>query len=140
MSTTPRTRLKFDRIEERSARGEHWTEATLTFDGRTIVGASPHAGELEPRTAVRRSALATLDAVVKFVDGQFTCELHDADHVQALGKDLVVLLITIHFEGRAIQLFGSCRAGDDLEVASARAALNATNRYIEIVLQKRSDG
>ena len=137
MSTTPRSRLKFDSVQEHAAGGEVWMDVTLTFAGQVIVGSSPRVSEDESRVGIRRAALATLSAIEKFIDRQFTCELQEADRVQALGKELVVLLISIQFEGRTIQLFGSCRAGDSVADAAAKAALDATNRYIDIVLAKR---
>ena len=137
MSFNARSRLKFDKVEEHAADGEVWMDVSLTFGGKTVVGSSPRVVQDESRVGIRRSALATLDAIEKFVDRQFTCELQEADRVQALGKELVVLLISIQFEGRTIQLFGSCRAGESVAVAAAKAALDATNRYIDIVLSKR---
>jgi hypothetical protein len=137
MSTQPRGRLKFDRIEERDENGKVWMEVTLTFGGRPVTGRSPAVEEAETRAGIRRAALATLDAIESFVGRQFHCELQEVDRVQALGKELVVLLITISFEGRNIQLFGSCRAAEDIAEAAAKAALDATNRYVDIVLTKR---
>jgi len=137
MSQQPRGRLKFDRVEEKSDDGKVWMEATLTFSGRTITGQSPSIDEFESRAGIRRAALATLDAIEAFVERQFRCELQEVDRVQALGKELVVLLITINFEGRSIQLFGSCRAGEEIAEAAAKAALDATNRYVDIVLGQR---
>ena len=138
MSTQPRARLKFDSVEEKSEDGKLWMEVQLAFNGRPIVGRSPAVDESESRAGVRRAALATLDAIEQFVDRQFTCELQEVDRVQALGKELIVLLITITFEDRTIQLFGSCRAADDIAEAAAKAALDATNRYIDIVLSNRT--
>jgi hypothetical protein len=140
MATQLRKRLKFDRVEEQSDDGKVWMEVTLTFEGRAITGRSPKVDESEARGGIRRAALATLAAIETFVDGQFRCNLQEVDRVQALGKELVVLLITIDFEGRHIQLFGSCRAVDEIAEAAAKAALDATNRYIDIVLSKRDDG
>jgi len=139
MSTTQRARLKFDRVQEHSAAGEVWMDVTLSFNGDVYTGSSPRVVADDSRVGIRRSALATLQAIEKFVDRQFTCELQEADRVQALGKELVVLLISIEFEGRKIQLFGSCRAGDAVADAAAKAALDATNRYIDIVLSKRAE-
>jgi hypothetical protein len=139
MSIQPRGRLKFDRVEERSEDGKVWMEVTLTFNGNAVMGRSPAVDESESRAGIRRAALATLDAIEAFVDHQFRCELQEVDRVQALGKELVVLLISITFEGRSIQLFGSCRAIDEIAQAAAKAALDATNRYIDIVLSKRRE-
>jgi hypothetical protein len=138
MSTQPRARLRFDRVEERAEGGKLWMEVTLTFKGRPIVGRSPAVEENESRAGVRRAALATLDAIETFVEQKFRCDLQEVDRVQALGKELIVLLITINFEGRHIQLFGSCRATDDIAEAAAKAALDATNRYIDLVLASRA--
>ena len=137
MSTQPRARLKFDRVDEQAEDGKLWMEVTLTYGGRTVTGRSPSVDEGESRAGIRRAALATLDAIETFVDRQFRCDLQEVDRVQALGKELVVLLITINFEGRQIQLFGSCRAAEEISQAAAKAALDATNRYIDIVLSKR---
>ena len=141
MSSQARGRLKFGHVEERERDGQRSTEVTLTYNGRPVVGRSHHAEEAGGRTAIRHVALATLDAIEGFVDRRFTCDLQEVDLVHALGKELVVLLINIDFEGRRIQLFGSCRAGDKVAEAAAKAALDATNRYIDIVLsQSRDDG
>ena len=138
MSTQPRARLKFDRVDEQAEDGKLWMEVTLTFNGSPVIGRSPSVEEGESRAGIRRAALATLDAIETFVDGQFRCDLQEVDRVQALGKELIVLLITITFEDRTIQLFGSCRAAADIAEAAAKAALDATNRYIDIVLSNRT--
>jgi hypothetical protein len=138
MSTQPRGRLKFDGVVEMSEDGRVWMEVTLAYGGQPVVGRSPAVDEGESRAGIRRAALATLDAIERFVDRQFRCELQEVDRVQALGKELVVLLITIVFEDRTIQLFGSCRAGEEIAEAAAKAALDATNRYVDIVLSKRT--
>lgn len=138
MSSRP-ARLKFESIRRVADNDQEWVEVSLVFGDRTIVGRSPKADLLDTRGGIRRTALATLDGVTQFVDRQFTCELQEIDRVTALGKELVVLLINLDFEGRKIQLFGSCRAGDDVLQATARAALDATNRYIEIALNREGE-
>jgi len=135
MSTRP-ARLKFDKIDHRADDGKHWVEVTLSFNGRAVTGRSPATEVGEGREGVRRTAMATLQAIEYFVESQFTCELQEVDRVKALGKELVVLLINLDFEGRRIQLFGSCRIAEDVPSASAKAALDATNRYIDIVLNR----
>jgi hypothetical protein len=130
MSRPPR--LRFDSIRRVSDEDQEWVEVTLSYDDHVVVGRSPKADLLETRGGIRRTALATLDGIMQFVEHKFTCELQEIDRVSALGKELVVLLINLEFEGRKIQLFGSCRTGDDVLSATAKAALDATNRYIDI--------
>ena len=125
-------RLRFDSIRRVSDEDQEWIEVTLSFGDQVTVGRSPKADLLETRGGIRRTALATLDGIMQFVDHNFTCELQEIDRVSALGKELVVLLINLEFEGRKIQLFGSCRTGEDVLSATAKAALDATNRYIDI--------
>jgi hypothetical protein len=128
-------------VEGHTGDGKVWTEVQLSFQGSPIPGRSPLVDASEPAAVLRGSALATLDAVESFVDRAFYCSLNEVDRVHALGKELVVLLIDMSFEGRQIQLFGSCRIGDDATQAAAKAALDATNRYIDIVIgQRTNDG
>lgn len=139
MSTQPRSRLRFDRVEEHRDDGKVWAEVTLTFNGEAVAGRSPEVDDEGVRSAIRPVALATLDAIGSFVNNRFSCELQEVDRVHALGKELVVLLINMEFESRRIQLFGSCRVGESLTEAAAKAALDATNRYVDIVLNTRDD-
>ena len=61
--------------------------------------------------------------------------LADLDHVNALGKDLVAVLVDIVFENKNIQVFGSCPiAGPEID-AAVKAALNATNRFVELSMR-----
>lgn len=138
MSSRP-ARLKFDNIEHKTENGKEWVEVTLSFAGRTVTGRSPEIDSAESREGVRRTAMATLSAIETFVNSEFKCELQEVDRVRALGKELVVLLINLDFEDRRIQLFGSCRITDDVMGATAKAALDATNRYIDIVLNRTGE-
>src|ERR1051325_10893832 len=101
-----------------------------------VTGRTPATDPSEGRAGVRRTAMASLAAIEEFVGRQFKCDLQEVDRVKALGKELVVLLINLDFENRHIQLFGSCRITDDVMGAAAKAALDATNRYIDIVVNR----
>ena len=127
-------RLKFESVERKSDGGRAWLEVTLSFGGRSLTRRSPdvNGGEL---AEARASALATIAVIESFVDGQFRCELQEVECARALEKELVVLLMNLAFEGRHVQVFGSCRTGSDTPAATARAALDATNRYIGLVLE-----
>jgi hypothetical protein len=73
-----------------------------------------------------------LEAVKESVGNRFDCALADLDHVHALGKNLVAVLVDINFEGKDFQVFGSCQIGESEMDAAAKAALNATNRFVEL--------
>jgi hypothetical protein len=81
---------------------------------------------------LKAAARATLEAMEQAVDGRFRCKLADLDHVSALGKNLIAVLVDIDFEGKQVQVFGSCQlSGNEID-ASVKAALNATNRFFDL--------
>jgi hypothetical protein len=105
-------------------------EISLSLAGEPIrVTASCRAVEREKLQAM---ATATLKAVQQAVEDSFTCRLADLDHVHALGKNLIAVLVDINFEGKDVQVFGSCQITETELVAAAKAALNATNRFVEL--------
>ena len=61
------------------------------------------------------------------VEGRFRCKLADLDHVNALGKNLIAVLVDIDFEGKQVQVFGSCQLAGNETDAAVKAALNATD-------------
>jgi hypothetical protein len=135
MSTTVgRKRLRFDRAETTpEAAGQCRVQVTLTLDQVVFQGdavdAAAGPGPLKAAVA------ATLMAVQEAGDNKFTCALADLDHVNALGKGLIAVLLDIKFEGRDVQVFGSCQiTGSEIDCA-VKAALNATNRIFELALR-----
>ena len=131
-------RLKFDRVERVLEDGNEWFEVILSLDGRTFVGRNqPIVDPSVARGGIRRTATAAISAVQACVEGTITCQLQEVDRVRALGKERVVILVAIDFEGRRIQLFGSCAIEDDVLAATAKAVLNATNRYVDIALYRQ---
>jgi hypothetical protein len=124
-------RLRFDyaKIEE-SSEEECSVEVALSLAGRifqkTITGKNDEIGRL------KSAALATLEAVTESVEKRFTCTLADLDHVHALGKNLIAVLVDVHFEDKDFQVFGSCQITGNVMDAAAKAALNATNRFVEL--------
>jgi hypothetical protein len=84
---------------------------------------------------LKAAAAATLKAVQEAAANRFTCSLADLDHVNALGKNLIAVLVDVDFGGRAVQVFGSCQlAGDETDCA-VKAALNAINRIFELAMR-----
>jgi hypothetical protein len=127
-------RLRFDKAEvlgdgETTCR----VRVTVSYAGQVIEGeAAISDGGIGH---LKAAAIATLTAVEATVDHRFTAHLADIDHVNALGKDLVAVLIDVSFEGKDIQVFGSCPiAGAEID-AAVKAALNATNRFVELSMR-----
>jgi hypothetical protein len=55
--------------------------------------------------------------------------------VNALGKDLIAVLVDVNFQGSDVQIFGSCQiAGHEIDCA-VKSALNATNRIFELAMR-----
>lgn len=135
MSTNPiRQRLRFDRAElTEEAAGQRRVRVTLTL-GQLIFQASAEAASAEDTGALKAAAVATLEAVQGAAANKFDCSLADLDHVNALGKDLIAVLVDIKSQGRDVQVFGSCQiAGSEID-CTVKAALNATNRMFELAM------
>ncbi|MBI3651562.1 MAG: hypothetical protein HY231_11150 [Acidobacteria bacterium] len=115
-------------IEEEA--GECTVEVSLSFAGRAIQKSAK--GEASETGRLKAAAVATLEAVRQAVDHHFECSLADLDHVNALGKNLIAVLVDITFEGKDIQVFGSCPIVNTELDAAVKAALNATNRFVEL--------
>ena len=76
---------------------------------------------------MKAAAEATMEAVQGAAANKFACTLADLHHVNALGKDLIAVLVDIRSHGRDVQVFGSCQiAGNEIDCA-VKAVLNATN-------------
>jgi hypothetical protein len=136
MSTTPiRKRLRFDRAElTQEATGLSRVRVTLTL-GQLIFEASADSGTPEG-IPLKAAAEATLEAVRGAAANKFACSLADLDHVNALGKDLIAVLVDIRFQGRDVQVFGSCQiAGSEID-CTVKAVLNATNRMFELAMRE----
>jgi hypothetical protein len=136
MSKTPgRRRLRFDRAEvTEEADGQCRVRVTLTL-GQLIFQAGAAAGA-DGAGPLKAAAVATLEAVQEAAANKFTCSLSDLDHVNALGKDLMAVLVDFKFQGRDVQVFGSCQiAGSEVD-CTVKAVLNATNRMFELAIRE----
>lgn len=129
-----RRRLRFDRAQiQQQPDGQCRVEVTFTLGDQTISANS--SGACDAAGRLRTAAAAALKAVQETVEGRFTCALADLDHVNALGKDLIGVLVDVTFEGREMQVFGSCQVSDDETDAAVKSALNATNRFFELAMR-----
>ena len=137
MSTSPiKKRLRFDRAElTEVATGQSRVTVTLTL-GQLIFKASAESATRGEKPPLKAAAEATLEAVQEAAANKFACSLADLDHVNALGKDLIAVLVDIRSQGRDVQVFGSCQlAGNEIDCA-VKAILNATNRMFELAMRE----
>lgn len=135
MSTTSnRRRLRFDRAEvTEEVPGQCRVRVLLTLAGQTFEADAVDGAE--GTRPLKAAAAATLIALEAAAANRFTCSLSDLDHVTALGKDLIAVLVDIKFQGRSVEVFGSCPiAGSTIDCA-VKAALNATNRMFELAMR-----
>lgn len=128
-------RLRFDRVEVLDQEGGTVSiRVTFSYLDETIQAAAQATAD--ETSQLKAAALATLDAIREAARNCFTCELADLDRVNALGKDLIAVLVNIVFQGKQLQVFGSCQiAGAEIE-AAVKAALNATNRMFELATRQ----
>ena len=127
-------RLRFDHADLHEDAGQGClVELTFTF-GEMVVKTSA-TGECEGVGPLKTAATATIKAIEQAVEGRFGCSLADLDHVNALGKDLIGVLVNVNFESKQVQVFGSCQiAGNEID-AAVKATLNATNRFFELAMR-----
>ena len=136
MSTTSaRNRLRFDRAEvTEETSGGCRVVVSLALGQLIFHGDAEEAAE--GSGPLKAAAAATLKVVQQAAANKFTCSLSDLDHVNALGKNLIAVLVDVKFEGRDVQVFGSCQI-DGAEIdAAVKSALNATNRFFELTMRE----
>ena len=127
-------RLRFERAQlVEDASGQCRVDVTLTHAGRTVQASA--SGDTSGLGPLKAAAIAALLAVEDAAEGRFKCHVADLDHVNALGKDLIAVLVDVDFEGRDVQVFGSCQVQDSDIATACKAALNATNRFFELAMR-----
>jgi hypothetical protein len=128
-------RLRFDRATvSEEADGQCRVRVTLAL-GERLFEADATAASESPGP-LKAAAEATLKAMQEAATDRFTCSLADLDHVNALGKNLIAVLVDVKFEGRDSQVFGSCQTGDSEIDSAVKSALNATNRFFELAMRE----
>jgi len=134
MSTSSRKRLRFDGAEVAHEGGQCRVRVTFALGDELV---QTEATDVADGTGpLKAAAVATLKAVQESAASRFTCSLSDLDHVSALGKNLIAVLVDVNFQGRDAQVFGSCQiAGTETDCA-VKAALNAINRIFELAMRE----
>ena len=122
-------------IEERTDNKSSWVAVTLNLNGETVTALSPALPAKQSRHGVGRTAIATLKAVELLVGHQFACELLDIELVRALKSTLIMVRVRLTYHDETVELFGSAKVENhDFLDAAARAALDATNVYIDSIV------
>lgn len=128
-------RLRFDRAEvSNEPSGQCRVRVTLEHGGTSFQADA--TGSADGTGPLKAAASAALKAVQQAALNRFTCSLADLDHVNALGKDLIAVLVDTRFQERAVEVFGSCPIVGSTIDCAVRAALNATNRMFELALRE----
>jgi hypothetical protein len=128
-------RLRFDRAEvSEEPSGQCRVRVRLELAGKSFEAEAEDSGEgIGP---LKAAAAAALKAVQQAASNRFTCSLSDLDHVNALGKDLIAVLVDTKFQARNVEVFGSCPISGSTIDCAVRAALNATNRMFELAIRE----
>ena len=136
MSTSSNShRLRFDRAEiSEEQPGQCRVRVTLEHAGKRFEADA--ADSADGNGPLKAAAAAALKAVQEAAANRFTCSLSDLDHVNALGKDLIAVLVDTKFQTRHVEVFGSCPISGSTIDCAVRAALNATNRVFELAIRE----
>lgn len=102
--------------------GEHLTQ---TFVGDSVGEWSPF-GELRTTAA---AALLALERTFGAKAGMFV--LQDLKTVESFDRPAVLVAIGVEYKKEQVRLVGFCEVKGDPREAAAKAALNATNRFVQ---------
>ena len=134
-STSNNKRLRFDRAEvSEEPSGQCRVRVRLELSGTSFEADALDSAE--GTGPLKAAAAATLKAIQEAAANRFTCSLSDLDHVKALGKDLIAVLVDTKYQARDVEVFGSCPIAGNAIDCAVRAALNATNRMFELALRE----
>jgi hypothetical protein len=122
--------LYFEDVEVRGSRTKGVScKVTLRRGTERFVGEAE--GFESDKSRVEIAARAALVAISLCDGGALKLSLEGARVVDAFDRQLVLVGVLVR-QGRSnVLLTGSCEVKDSLETASALAALNATNRWVE---------
>ena len=132
-----RQRVKLERVQVTPTDGGGRAEVELLYNERAFVGyADAEVGALydEPRLVAR----ATFAAAEKLVGPRMSLGLDSLQALRERGNHIVLLTAFMNTGEETVPLIGTCRILDeDVRTATARAALNAINRFIDFHLADR---
>lgn len=125
-----RVRLGYAGIETRSSNGSGEISVFLTWGEDRKEGTAPYSSR-HSFSRVRGVALATIDAVNKYISGNCQLELLTAEQVEVGGRAAIIAAIC---DEQGKQLLGSAFVLEDNDNAVVRAVLDALNRKISCFL------
>lgn len=112
-------------------------EATVALndnEGNTYEGYASGHGSSHGR--LNTIARATIDAVQKFLKGEFNLSLEDVVSYEIGGKDAISVLISMVLEGNEEYFLGSAIVKQDRNETVVAAVLNAVNRKISFLVKE----
>lgn len=125
-----RVRLGYDGIETRASNGSGEISVYLSWGEERREGKAPYNSR-HSFSRIRGVALATLDAVEKYINCNCQFELLTAEQIDVGGRKAVLTAIC---DEQGKQLLGSAFIAEDADNAVVRAVLDALNRKIACFL------
>ncbi len=126
----PGRALYFEDVEVRGSRAKGVScKVTLRRGVEQYVGEAE--GVEGDRSRVEVAARAALAAIALCDGGDLKLSLEGAKVIEAFDRQLVLVGVIVRQGRNNVLLAGSCEVKESMEVASALAVLNATNRWVE---------
>ena len=128
-------RLKVDTINIKKFANNNEISVTLIdHSGKTFEGHALGMGSLQSQ--IKTTAIATLEAIQKYLKDKFILALDDVVLFQISGKEAISVLICIVVDGMEEHLLGSALIKQGHVEASVSAVLNSINRRLVLLVKK----
>jgi hypothetical protein len=136
LTRSPRSRLIEIKLIPLASE-EVTAEVSLAFNKRVTQGRDQ--GPADELSRLRMVANATLSAIEQLSAGRLRCRFIELNRVRAFGRELILMLVAAELGEEQMQLLGKCYVTAGLEEATARAALDATNRTFAYAIEQSSN-
>ncbi len=133
---SPRSRLLEIKLTPLTSE-EVVAEVSLAFNEQVTRGKDQ--GPADELSGLRLVANATLSAIEQLSAGRLRCRFIELNRVRAFGRELILMLVAAEVGKEQMQLLGKCYVTAGLEEATARAALDATNRTFAYAVEQSSN-
>jgi hypothetical protein len=131
MQDLRRARAKLETVEILERDGRRFARVELSYgEGRTA--SEFPVGEAGDEIAA--VAEATLSAARTLAQSRFSCALAFAQQMDALGQHMLLVNATVYVRGRTIPVYGASVIRENPLESTARASLDAVNRFLDLSL------